>query len=264
LYKFQRKNQENIKENPVYLDRFSLQTKFTDKYLGQIFQSDLSTSSLATIQDRQGKLTGAAVEVKSIIEDYQMQAMGGLVAAWELWERALIPSLLSGAGTWLGDIEGAAKLGNTIQSFYWRTILKVPESCPKLCLLCEPNMTDIKWRIWEEKCLLLTRIKALPEGSLAKITHEEAQLRGWPGLGRDVEKICTNIGIPNINNHNISKRDIQKAIRNSHYEYLMGQFEGSRKLQDIQNDDFTKIQDYFNDKNLNNARMIFKIRTKML
>ena len=44
----------------------------------------------------------------------------------------------------------------------------------------------------------------------------------------------------------------------------MGQFEGSRKLQDIQNDDFTKIQDYFNDKNLNNARMKFKIRTKML
>ena len=96
------------------------------------------------------------------------------------------------------------------------------------------------------------------------ITHQEAQLRGWPGLGRDVEQICTNIGIPNINNHNISKRDIQKAIRNSHYEYLMGQFEGSRKLQDIQNDDFTKIQDYFNDKNLNNARMKFKIRTKML
>jgi hypothetical protein len=36
------------------------------------------------VKDRQGKIKGAAIEVKSIIEDFHMQAMGGLVAAWEL------------------------------------------------------------------------------------------------------------------------------------------------------------------------------------
>ena len=63
-----------------------------------------------------------------------MQAMGGLVAAWELWERALIPSLLAGAGTWLGDISETVKLCNSIQNYYWRAVLKIPESCPKLAL----------------------------------------------------------------------------------------------------------------------------------
>ena len=241
-----------------------MQIKLSDKYLGQTFQSDLATSALATVKDRQGKIKGATIEIRSIIEDYQMQAMGGLTAAWELWERALIPSLMSGAGTWLGDIAAAIKLCNEIQNFYWRSILKVPESCPKLSLLCEPNMTDFKWRVWEQKCLLLTQIKNLPDGSLAKIIQQEAELQGWPGLGREVKQICTNIGIPNINNHAVLKRDIQKAIKISHYDHMMGQFEGSKKLQDIKNDNFHQTQEYFKDKNLNNARMKFKIRTQML
>ena len=260
---FQENTKKSMKETSIYLDNFCLQTKLSDKYLGQIFQSDLSTSALATVKDRQGKLKGAAIEIKSIIEDYQMQAMGGLVAAWELWERALIPSLLSGAGTWLGDIGQAVKLANEIQCFYWRTILKVPDSCPKLAILCELKMTDTKWRIWEEKCLLLNRIKALPDGSLAKNIHQEAMLQGWPCLGREVGEICMNIGIPNINNHSVRKTDIQKAIRKSHFINMMSQFEASRKLQDIKNDNFSHFQDYLNDKNLTSSRMKFKIRTKM-
>ena len=37
-----------------------------------------------------------------------------LVAAWELWERALLPSLLSWAGTWLDKIDKTVKRCNQI------------------------------------------------------------------------------------------------------------------------------------------------------
>ena len=60
---------------------------------------------LLTVEDRKARIKGAAMEIKSLIEDFQMQAMGGLMAAWELWEKALIPSLLSGAGTWTSSGE---------------------------------------------------------------------------------------------------------------------------------------------------------------
>ena len=79
-----------------------------------------------------------------------MQIMGGLVASWVLWERALVPSILAGAGTWLGNIKEAIKLCNSLQDFYWRVVLKVPESCPKLALQCETKMTDMKRRVDEE------------------------------------------------------------------------------------------------------------------
>ena len=71
----------------------------------------LGKSAEATIEGKAGRIKGAAMEIKPIVEEFQMQAMGGLMAAWELWERALIPSLLSGAGTWTGDIKNYASQG---------------------------------------------------------------------------------------------------------------------------------------------------------
>ena len=79
----------------------------------------MSTSALETVKSRAGRIKGAAMEVKAIVEDHEMKAMGRLVAAWELWERALLPSLLSGAGTWLGNIDATIKLCNSVQNFYW-------------------------------------------------------------------------------------------------------------------------------------------------
>ena len=78
-----------------------------------------------------------------------MQAMGGLMAARELWEKALVPSLISGAGTWIGDCKDAVDICDNLQYFFWRVILKVPESCPKVALKCETKIMGMKWRNWE-------------------------------------------------------------------------------------------------------------------
>ena len=80
-----------------------------DQYLGHVLHGGgLEEIAHATVQERAGRIRGATMEIKSIIEESQMQAMGGLMAVWELWERALIPSLLSGAGTWVGKDIGKA------------------------------------------------------------------------------------------------------------------------------------------------------------
>ena len=113
--KYKEKVVKELKENPIYLTNFELEIKESDKYLGQSIHSNLSRSALETVISRAGKIKGAAMEVKCIVESHEMKAMGGLVAAWELWERALLPSLLSGAGTWLGRIEETVKLCNRIQ-----------------------------------------------------------------------------------------------------------------------------------------------------
>ena len=88
----------------------------------------------ATRREREGKLKGAIFEVKGIIEDFQMQAIGGMLSAWELWEKAMVPSLLSGAGTWLGATISEYEMCDKIQDMFWRVMLEVPESCPKIAL----------------------------------------------------------------------------------------------------------------------------------
>ena len=90
---------------------FTIKQKVSDKYLGQVLHSGgVEASATATVQERSGRIKGAAMEIRSIVEEYQMQAFGGLTAAWELWEKALLPSLLSGAGTWIGECKEAIGL----------------------------------------------------------------------------------------------------------------------------------------------------------
>ena len=101
--KFKDKAESDMKRNPIMFGNFQVKHRECDRYLGQMLHGGgLGMSAEATIQERTGRIKGATREIKQIIEDFRMQSIGGLMAAWELWEKALIPSLLSGAGTWFG------------------------------------------------------------------------------------------------------------------------------------------------------------------
>ena len=87
---------------------------------------------------------------------------------------------------------------------------------------------------------------------------------GWPGLGSEVADICQKIGIPNINDTFVSKKEVKEALFNHHYSDMKKELEKSKKLKDIQNEDFTEIQPYFNEKSVESTRMAFKVRCMMV
>ena len=68
-------------------------------------------------------------------------------------------------------------------------ILMVPESCPKVALRCETKMIGMKWRIWQEKILLLLRIKKHKQRMMAwhaglwwRGNHDPEPLSGMPSM----------------------------------------------------------------------------------
>ena len=63
---------------------------------------------------------------------------------------------------------------------------------------------------------------------------------------------------------NIPKSKIKEAIYYSHYKSMKEDIEKSSKLEDIKHEDFRKIQPYFMDKSIENTRLGFRIRTKMV
>ena len=65
---------------------FEVKERESDKYLEQVLHGGgLEQSALATAHERAGRIKGASMEIKSIIEEFQMQALGGMMEAWELW-----------------------------------------------------------------------------------------------------------------------------------------------------------------------------------
>jgi hypothetical protein len=109
-------------------------------------------------------------------------------------------------------------------------VLSVPESCPKLALRCETGMLGMKWRIWLDKIMMLVRIKCKGEETLCKQIYEEEKMKGWPGLSKDISKICADIGIPDVNHEYVPKKEIKQAIFRHHYEDMKSGFEKSSKL----------------------------------
>ena len=80
--------------NPVMFGDFKMKFVENEVYLGDVISSQgLDMSVVQTIEKRMGKIKGAMYEAKSIMEDFRMQAIGGMAGAWDLWETAMLPSL---------------------------------------------------------------------------------------------------------------------------------------------------------------------------
>ena len=56
----------------------------------------------------------------------------------------------------------------------------------------------------------------------------------------------------------------KKAIFNHHYNDMMKIVKTKTKLENIQDEDFSDVQEYFGEKSVENTRLAFKIRTQMV
>ena len=169
-----------------------------------------------------------------------------------------------GCGTWTGDIREAVEQCDKMQNYFWRVILTVPESCPKVALRSETGQLGMKWRIWQEKIFLLQRIMRLEEKTLAKKVYIEGRANHWPGLWKEVTKICEEIQIDDVNEKFVSKEVVREAIRVHHYKEMKVEMDRSKKLEEIKHDDFTTAQTYMSIRSVEVGRTAFKVRCKML
>ena len=146
------KTEAELKMNPIVFGSFVMDRKKEDKYLGQVLHEDgLADSVDATVASRASKFKGALFEVRSVIEEFSMQTMGGMMAAKTLLERALLPSLLSGCCNWNGIRKKTEDDIGDLIMMYRRVMLKVPEGTPKIGIISESSSLRYKWRIWEAK-----------------------------------------------------------------------------------------------------------------
>ena len=133
-----------------------------------------------------------------------------------------------------------------------------------MALRCETGMLGIKWRVWEEKISLLMRRKNHSEDTLCRQIYEEGKSKGWPGLYQEVKEICEIINIPDVNEVCVPKAVIKRAVFEHHQQEMKAEVMSKKKLDQIKNDDFSQVQDYFKNKSIENARMSFKLRCQML
>ena len=137
-----------------------------------------------------------------------------------------MPSLLSGAGTWVGATAEEYERCDKLQDMFWRVIMELPESYPRIALRAETRIITMKYRVWQQKLLLLRRIQRQSQETLSRQILEAQQAN----LSAEVKDICLELGIPYINENNMSERDIQKAVLEHHNRQLVLEVSKSKKI----------------------------------
>ena len=264
--KFKERVLEELRESPIMFGDIETRCKEKDKYLGDMLHTDgLAASVEATVNERAGKIKAAIYEVAAIMEDFRMQAMGGLMGAWDLWNMAIVPSLLSNCGVWTEIQPSTTRKLEELQETFVRRMLHVPQSTPKVSLRSETGLMAMKHRIWIEKVRMVMAIQKLDDKALASVIYREQLSQGWPGLAREVKLICEEINIPDVNCHDLEKSHIRRAIEEHHKcEIIEEMKKREKKLGDLVENETARVKDYMMLNNIADSRTMFRIRTKML
>ena len=145
---------------------------------------------MATIKERKGRVTASIFEIKAILEDIRMGAVGGMKGGLQLWEMAVIPMLLNNADMWT-DISNEAEVElDKLQNLFLTVLFAVPRSTPKPILNWDTATLEMSQRIKLRKLKLVLHLKSLSNDSLAKQIYNEQIQNEWPGLTKEAKQIC--------------------------------------------------------------------------
>ena len=241
-----------------------------DKWLGQCLSSGgLADSVMETIKAKEGKVRGACLEVASIVEDWRAKAVGGIEAAFILWESCCIPTLLSGSGNWLNITGAAEQKLEALQHWFVRLVLRVGPGCPAPCLRWETGLLSMRMRIWVEKLMLVRHVRGLDISTIARRVYEEQKLQKWPGLVREAAAICEMLGLEDANEVDMTRwntkqyrKIIIEACKLKDEKELREAAAGLKKCERIMEDHYGK-KEYMSTKNLSEVRSTFYTRVQM-
>ena len=104
-----------------------------------------------------------------------MQVLGGMQGAFDIWERAIVPSLLANCGCWVGISKSSLKILDGLHNLFCRLVFSCPGSTPVPAFRGQAGLQDFEHRVMTQKVSLvqLSNAKTLKEQmiGLSKLEH---------------------------------------------------------------------------------------------
>ena len=268
--KAERKNmKKKLEENPLTLAGVPMKEATQEKYLGdQIHMLCNAESVLATVKSRAGQVSAAIFEIRSVIEDCRADTIGGVMAGINIWEISVVPYLLNNSSVWGEVPKKALEILNNLQNNFYRNLLGTPRSTPIPALLWETGGLTMVSRINKMKLLFYHHLMSLDCDAVASKVARNATQNGYPGLIREYIELCMQYNLPCV--RKISKqrwkRLVNAAILKENKTQLLQQIQTKYKKLDyeqLKHENY-EVKEYFKNLQLGNARLKFRIRTKMV
>ena len=139
---------KEIRRTPIMLGYIETQEKEADKWLWFWLHSNgLSASVARTVKEREKKVKGAMYEAVAVVENFRAVRISGFQTAINLWELAIILSLLNGCKVWVEIYPETEKHLEDLQINYLSLALQVGPGTPRVALLAQTGVLSMKYRI---------------------------------------------------------------------------------------------------------------------
>ena len=197
-----------LSKSPLRYNKSELKEKLTEKWLGSIINvSGVRESALSTINERKYRIHNIINETIAIMEDSRLNRLGGLKCAKEIWELAILPSLLNSSETWPIKDTKIQQLLEDFQSKLYRGLMAVPKSCLLPSLTYESNSLLMKYRVYSRVLNFIKHIHCHDEETnLSKQVLTEQISNDWPGLFQQAKCISEELNISGLLDPIISKK----------------------------------------------------------
>ena len=258
-----------IEANPLTLCGGEMKEKVSDKYLGDfIHSSGTEASVFCTVSNRFPRISTCIVETRAIIDDCRVNTVGGLVAGLDIWELAIIPSLMNNCQTWINIGKNSLDMLEDLQNTMYRTLLCVPKSCPMPSLVWDMGGILMSYRVIWRKLEFMWTLVNMDEGSLAKEIFMIQKSHELPGLVQECKQWIKEYDLPDVLEKKMSKNEwkqlVKKAVVKENEETLKKRMSNYEKLKNSEliSEEFG-LKDYVKKLDVHKARIIFKKRSSM-
>ena len=188
-----------IEANPLVLCGNEMKEKVSDKYLGDYVHSLGTQASVhCTISNRSGRISTSIKETRAVIDDCRVNTVGGLVAGIDIWELAILPSLLNNCQTWINIGKDSIDMLEGLQNKLYRTLLSVPKTCPLPSLCWDMGGMQMYLRIIMKKLEFIWHLVNMEDGTLAKEIMEIQRDQKLPGLVQECSEWIVKFNLPDV------------------------------------------------------------------
>ena len=157
------------KNRSLKINDVEVKIKNEDKYLGDyIHTGGLGKSVETTVKKRYGVALNSILELKSVIQDFCMNTLGGISSGIDIFNLAILPVFIYNAETWLDLPKQTLERLETLQNNHLRCLLGVPVSAPTPALHWDVGQLSMEHKVNVKKLTFSHFLSNLDDSVLAK------------------------------------------------------------------------------------------------
>ena len=204
-----------------------------------------------------------ANDILLIADAPQLGAEKTSTAAIKLFEAQIISGLLFNCKSWIGITQAQIDELQSFQDNFLKKLLHLPVSTPKAILHWDGGMEMMKWRIAKRKLMFMKKMMLANSDNICKKAILNEIIIGTKGLASECKELSDELGIRDMRFCEVTKGEINRAIRTLSWNSRRAEMAGSTKVGDRVSDD-PKDNSYMTYMTLNDSRLWMRVRARMM